>query len=407
MSTPSPAARARGGFCLAVTGTILLMAAASAPSPFYPQLTRTLQLPAVATTLIFAIYALPLLLALLTLGSVSDRVGRRRILTIGSALLSASLIMFWAADSFPVLLAARALQGLAAGLLVPALNAMMVDFEPARWPGAAALANTAAPMAGLGLGAITAAALLDTPGVDAGAIFLILAALFTLIGATSWAVPDSARPRTRDRRPERRTRLPAVTRRVILVVVPAVIAGWVTNGMFLALGTGIVATQFDADTRVQEAAPILVLAAAGVIGAAFLHHSTPRTISLFGSAALGIGTLFSVLALYGHTYLGYLASVAIVGAGFGTAFMGAMRTLLPHIELAHRARIMAVIYTISYLAMSAPVVIAGLLVPWLTLPGATVTLAAVVVLLSASATLTRLRYDDRAATGVSNRHRLL
>lgn len=68
MSASAPVARARGGFCLAVTGTILLMAAASAPSPFYPQLTRTLQLPAVAGTLIFAIYAVPLLLALLTLG---------------------------------------------------------------------------------------------------------------------------------------------------------------------------------------------------------------------------------------------------------------------------------------------------------------------------------------------------
>lgn len=407
VSASAPVARARGGFCLAVTGTILLMAAASAPSPFYPQLTRTLQLPAVAGTLIFAIYAVPLLLALLTLGSVSDRVGRRRILTIGSVLLSVSLIMFWAAGSLPALLAARAVQGLAAGLLVPALNAMMVDFEPARWPGAAALANTAAPMAGLGLGAITAAAMLDTPGIDAGTIFLVLAALFTLVAATSWAVPDSAGPRTRDRRPVRRDRIPAVTRRIILLIVPAVIAGWVTNGMFLALGTGIVATQFNASTRVQEAAPILVLAAAGVLGAALLHHSTPRTISVFGSAALGAGTLFSVLDLYGHSYLGYLASVAVVGAGFGTAFMGAMRTLLPHVDLVHRARVMAVIYTISYLAMSVPVVVAGLLVPWLTLPGATVTLAAVVVLLSASATLTRLRYDDRAATGISNRHRLL
>ena len=145
-ATPvTPATRARGGFCLAVTGTVVLMAAASAPSPFYPQLTEQLQLPPVATTLIFAIYAIPLLLALLTLGSLSDRVGRRGILTVGSVALSVSLLMFWAADSFLLLLAARALQGLAAGLLVPVLNAMMVDHEPSRWLGAAALANTVAP----------------------------------------------------------------------------------------------------------------------------------------------------------------------------------------------------------------------------------------------------------------------
>lgn len=315
--------------------------------------------------------------------------------------------MFWGAGSFPALLVARAAQGLAAGLLVPALNAMMVDFEPARWPGAAALANTAAPMAGLGLGAISAAGLLDTPGIDAGTIFLVLAALFTLVAATSWAVPDSSRSRTRNHRPGRRDRIPAATWRVILMIVPAVIAGWVTDGMFLALGTGIVATQFEASTCVQETVPILILAAAGVAAAALLHHSIPRTISLFGGVALGTGTLFSVLALYGHSYLGYLASVAVVGAGFGTAFMGAMRTLLPHVDIAHRARVKAVIYTISYLAMSGPVVVVGLLVPWLTLPGAAVALGAVVVLLSIAASLTRLRIRDSARTGISVRTNLL
>ena len=80
MTAAALATRARGGFCLAITGTVLLMAAASAPSPFYPQLTQRLQLAPVATTLIFAIYALPLLIALLTLGSLSDRIGRRRVL---------------------------------------------------------------------------------------------------------------------------------------------------------------------------------------------------------------------------------------------------------------------------------------------------------------------------------------
>ena len=244
-ATPvTPATRARGGFCLAVTGTVVLMAAASAPSPFYPQLTEQLQLPPVATTLIFAIYAIPLLLALLTLGSLSDRVGRRGILTVGSVALSVSLLMFWAADSFLLLLAARALQGLAAGLLVPVLNAMMVDHEPSRWLGAAALANTVAPMAGLGLGALTAAGLLDLPGIDAGTIFLLLAAVFPLLAATAWTIPTppvlpgDAGPDPRARR------VSAATRRIIVSVAPAIIAGWVTNGLFLALGPGIIATRF-------------------------------------------------------------------------------------------------------------------------------------------------------------------
>lgn len=398
MSAPTRISRARGGFCLSVTGTVLLMAAASAPSPFYPQLIQDLQLPPVAATVIFAIYAIPLLIALLVLGSASDRFGRRRVLVFGALLLAASLLLFWAADSFTALLAARALQGLAAGLLIPAMNAMMVDFEPAGRPGAAALANTAAPMAGLGIGAISAAGLLDLHGIDAGTVFLVLAALFVLIAGTAGIIPEPHHAQLRDERrtPRRRERISAPTRRVLFSVVPAVIAGWVTNGMFLALGTVIIATQFAAHTHVEEALSILVLAAAGVAAALLLHRSRPRRISLFGSVSLGLGTLFSVLALSVHSFPGYLASVAIVGAGFGTAFMGAMRTLLPHVDPEQRARVMAVIYTISYLAMSVPTVLAGLLVPLLTLPGAAIALGAVVVLLSGTATVARLRLTDRA-----------
>lgn len=392
-ATPvTPATRARSGFCLAVTGTVVLMAAASAPSPFYPQLTEQLQLPPVATTLIFAIYAIPLLLALLTLGSLSDRVGRRGILTVGSVALSVSLLMFWAADSFLLLLAARALQGLAAGLLVPVLNAMMVDHEPSRWLGAAALANTVAPMAGLGLGALTAAGLLDLPGIDAGTIFLLLAAVFPLLAATAWTIPTppvlpgDAGPDPRARRVSAATR-----RRIIVSVAPAIIAGWVTNGLFLALGPGIIATRFHADTYLHQAGSIIILAAAGVVAATALQGATARRISVFGAVSLGAGTVLSLAALAVPTLPGYLASVAVVGAGFGTAFMGAMRTLLPHVDPGQRATVMAVIYTISYLAMSVPVVLAGFLVPALTLPGAAAVLGGVVVLLSITATLTHLR----------------
>ena len=191
---------------------------------------------------------------------------------------------------------------------------------------------------------------------------------------------------------------------MILSVVPAVISGWVTNGMFLALGTGIVATQFTADTRTQEAASIVILATAGVAAAVLLHRSSPRRITLFGSVSLGLGTLFSLLTLHGHSLTGYLASVAIVGAGFGTAFMGAMRTLLPHVDPGQRATVMAVIYTISYLAMSLPTVFAGLLVPVLTLPGAATLLGGAVVALSITAILTRLLLTDQPARRAAAAH---
>ena len=112
----------RRGFALAMAATILMMAAASAPSLFYPQIAEQLGLVPVATTLVFAVYTFTLLAALLYLGPLSDHIGRRPVVTAGSLALALSLAMFWFADSLATLLVARALQGLAAGLLLSLIH---------------------------------------------------------------------------------------------------------------------------------------------------------------------------------------------------------------------------------------------------------------------------------------------
>ena len=66
-------------------------------------------------TTVFAVYAVALLLALVTVGALSDHVGRRPVL--GAALVVALLAMgvFVSVDNVSWLLVARAVQGLATG----------------------------------------------------------------------------------------------------------------------------------------------------------------------------------------------------------------------------------------------------------------------------------------------------
>src|SRR6476646_10682261 len=56
---------------------------------------------------------------LLTSGSLGDRFGRRRLLRIGVALFVVASLGFAAAPDLPVLLAARAAQGVGAALMLP------------------------------------------------------------------------------------------------------------------------------------------------------------------------------------------------------------------------------------------------------------------------------------------------
>ena len=402
-------ARRRVGLAFAVAATMLLMVAASAPSPFYPQFAERLGLPPVATTLIFAIYAFTMLAALLTLGSLSDIVGRRPVVALGAVLLALSMLLFWQATGLPLLLIARGVQGVAAGILLPAFSAMVVDFASPKRPDAASLWNTIGAMAGLGTGAISAATVLDRAANPAGVVFGTLAAVFLLVALAVWTIPGSAAaggpagaaaPAARLAIP--RLRVPASLRRPLLIAVPAIIAGWATNGLFLALGSSVVQQQFGAVGYAQQTAAIPIFAGSGILASVLLHRRSARVVSVYGTGALALGTTLSLLALSVDSFGGYLVAAAVTGTGFGTAFMGVLKTLMPRIDPAERAQVMAVIYVVSYLAFGVPTIVAGLLVPVISLRGTMQLLGFVIVVLGVAATLLRLRADyPRDRSGVS------
>ena len=382
----------RWGFVLSLAATILMMAAASAPSLFYPQIAERLGLIPVATTLVFAVYTFTLLAALLYLGPLSDHVGRRPVVAAGSLALALSVAMFWFAGSLAALLVARALQGLAAGLLIPALSAMMIDFESPSHRNIAALWNTIGPMIGLGAGALGAALLLDLTSEPTTAVFGSLVLAFLIVATVVWSTPELV-PKTQIRRGDLRPRftVPPHLRRMFTAGVPVIIAGWATNGLFLALGADLVGSELGGSTHTQAGIVLFALAISGVTASSVLQRRSARTISLYATSALAFGTAVSIGALALGSYPAYVASVAIVGSGFGTAFLGVLRTLMPHTASSERAAVMAVIYTVAYLAFGVPTIVAGLLVPVLTLSGTMTVLGAIIIALSLAATVLRLR----------------
>jgi predicted MFS family arabinose efflux permease len=58
----------------------------------------------------------------------------------------------------------------------------------------------------------------------------------------------------------------------------------------------------------------------------------------------------------------FVAGSLVGGAGFGVAFLGALRALSAVIPHEHRAAVMSAFYIVAYCALSIPAVLAGLLV---------------------------------------------
>ncbi|WP_447652625.1 MFS transporter [Microbacterium sufflavum] len=390
---PRPTAtRTRLGFVLVVVAQILMMAGASAPSPFYPVLAHDIGFAPVVISAVFAVYAVALLLTLLTAGSLSDHVGRRPVAVVGFLMLAGSMFLFWHADAAWVLFVARILQGVASGALISALSATVLDFAPGGRAKTAALWNALSPGIGLALGALVSAVMLDLTREALLDVFAPLTTVYVLLAALFLVVPETAL-----RRPGAwaslsfRLSIPAAIRGDFWRGAPAVVAGWATGGLFLSLGANIVARELGGVAHVWQGLGVVLLAGVGAVTAFAMRGRSAHTSVLFGTAALGLGTLLSLLALGVGSLPFYLGAAAVTGMGFGTAFSGVVASLAPRIPPTERADTFAVLYVLSYLAFGVPAVVAGSLVGVVGLEAVCVGYGVVVIGLAAVAFTLRVR----------------
>jgi DHA2 family methylenomycin A resistance protein-like MFS transporter len=108
-------------------------------------------------------YTIAFAALILTAGALGDRIGARRVFMTGFAIFTMASLACALAPNLPILIAARAAQGLAAAILVPNSLALLNHAHPgdkergravAIWAAGASLALTAGPLVGGGLIAI-------------------------------------------------------------------------------------------------------------------------------------------------------------------------------------------------------------------------------------------------------------
>ena len=129
----------------AVAAAITFAASGAAPTPLYHQYQQHFGLTPFMITIIFGAYVLSLLLALLTVGSLSDYIGRRRAILAALTLNVLAMILFMTAGSAIELIAARAMQGFATGLATTTLAATILGTDGVRAP----ILNSLTAFAGL------------------------------------------------------------------------------------------------------------------------------------------------------------------------------------------------------------------------------------------------------------------
>jgi MFS family permease len=350
---------AGAAFFLQASITVFFLAGSAAPTPLYALYQREWGFSPITTTIVFGVYAVAVLVALLIVGSLSDHIGRRPVLLTAIAVQAATMVLFATADNVPTLLAARVIQGLATGAAVGAVGAGLVDLHRTR----GTVANAVAPVTGTATGAIGAGLLVQYLPDPAHLVYLVLLGIFIVQWIGVALMAESATPKhgaLAALRP--RISVPAALRGPVLAAVPALIAVWSLGSFYGSLGPALIGQLAGSQSAVLGGLALFILAGAGAVTVLVLRAAPARLMMLLGMIALLAGVGVTLLAIPISSVGVFLAGTAIAGVGFGAGFQGAIRTVLPLAAAHERAGVLSALFVVSYLGLGLPGVIAGYLV---------------------------------------------
>ena len=140
----------RAGFWAVAFAFLAVSAFSTAPSSLYGLYEQQEHLSSLTITIVYAVYALGIVVSLLLAGHVSDWYGRRAVMLPALAIAVAAAVIFLAWRSLAGLLVARVLTGLALGAAVATATAFVTDLDagpggvPRAGPGSSPRSRTSA-----------------------------------------------------------------------------------------------------------------------------------------------------------------------------------------------------------------------------------------------------------------------
>ncbi|MFG3052081.1 MFS transporter [Kitasatospora sp. NPDC048239] len=371
-SATRPTLVARAAVALALWVT---MAGTTVPTPLYPLYQHAFGFTPFTVTVVFAVYALGVVAGLLTLGRLSDRIGRRPVLAGALLLAAAAAGLFEAADSLPWLLTARVVSGLSAALITGSATAALLDLAaPDRRQHAQTLA-LAANMGGLACGTLIAGALAQWAGSPLRLPWTVMLALTAAALLGLLAVPETV-PRggsgpeeaaagqagSRFRLRLQPLRVPAAIRPAFLRAALAGGSGFAVLGVLTAVSGLFLATVLDIHNRALTGLVVCLAFAATAVGQLLARVlPAPRALPTACAGLVAAAALIAT-ALLTESLTPLLLGACVNGLATGTAVGTGLGAINTGVAPQQRGEAVSTFFAILYTMLSVPVVGVGVLI---------------------------------------------
>jgi MFS family permease len=369
-----PAAIAYG-----IVAAALFSASSSAPTPVYHLYQESLGLSPLMLTVIFSVYAFSLLAALLTIGSLSDYVGRKPVILAALVLNMIAMAVFTEAGSAGMLVLARAIQGLATGAAMTTFGAAILDYDKVRGP----IFNSLTAFIGLTAGSLISGALVTFAPLPTQLVYIVLLAVTLLMVVLLIWLPESTdgkKGALASLKPH--VAIPPQTRKPLLKITPVNIAGWALGGFYFSLMPSLIRVATGLNSPFIGGLVVAVLTLTATFTALVLKSRPGLQVLMIGTVSLIVGVSITLAGVYLHMAAIMMVGAVITGIGFGSCYSGALRIVLPLAGAHQRAGLLSTFFVQSYLAFSLPAIAVGLIAPSVGLSNAAYIYGGVVIVLA-------------------------
>lgn len=353
----------RTSFRLVVATQVLLLAGSNLATPLFPTYERQYQFGSATVSLLFGVYVAALIPSMLTLGRMTDRIGRRPALVAGTAATVISSIAFVLARDVGWLFAGEIIYGVAAGLVMSASTVTIRELHPRQSAGSGALVAMVASVTGITVGPLVSGVLATVTPWPTVSPFV-----FDIVAAGALAVALLRIPETRPAARTPATRVPAlqvppVIRRPWAAAALGSVTAWMTYGWILGLSPSFLHEQVGVDISQPVVAGLFaagVLATNGVTQILMRRHHHRVASLRTGMALIVVGLAgFAVSARVGGLAVAVVGGI-VAGIGSGLVQPNTMATVQRIAPDHARGGVTSAYLAVGYLGLSVPVVAAGL-----------------------------------------------
>ena len=370
-------------FGLVAFSFFVIITGGGLPTPLYVVYQKLWGFSPAVLTIIFAAYAIGLLLTLVLFRRVSDRLGRKKVLVAGILVAIVSTLIFLGAQNVTWLILARVLSGISVGLTASTASAALTEFEPSGDRLRAAKWITVITALGVGIGPFYAGFLVQYGPDPLTLSFWVLLAL--LLAALPAALVIRERERPRVAPPSGTTHIfevPAAIRPVFLLSALAAFVGFALAGIFSGLTPSFLAGDLRITNHAFGGATVLLMFGSASIAQLSTLGRNRHRVARAGAVFVPLGLASIASAVWTGLAAPFFLGTVLCGAGFGLCLIGGLGMLNQVAPPDRRGEVLSEFYIAAYLGLSVPVVGIGIIANVYGLPTAVAVFSVLISLLA-------------------------